>query len=397
MKTFEEALNSITGICELFEKETISLEYANGRILAEHIYADRDYPPFNRAAMDGYALMHSDWEKGIRTYHIADTIFTGRPAKQPLITGSCYKIMTGAATPEIADVIIRREDATETQEGVLLRAEQIRAYQNIARKGEDTKAETLLLSAPIRCTPQIIALLATVGKSSFQVYKLPETAVVTTGDEIVDPSAVVNAFQIRNSNQYLLRSLLEQWNIRPVLCEHVNDDKSRLSASLGKAMKANLVIINGAVSAGDADHVPAVLQELGVETLFHKVSIRPGKPLLVGKTASGTVVFALPGNPLSCLTTFTVFVEHYLSVCNGFASRTFQTIPLLQDRTKKHPLTEFFPVKLNDSGELNLLGFNGSGDVTACTQASGLGIHPANEPQLRQNQGINYYPFNHFQ
>lgn len=305
--------------------------------------------------------------------------------------------MTGAATPEIADVIIRREDATETQEGVLLRAEQIRAYQNIARKGEDTKAETLLLSAPIRCTPQIIALLATVGKSSFQVYKLPETAVVTTGDEIVDPSAVVNAFQIRNSNQYLLRSLLEQWNIRPVLCEHVNDDKSRLSASLSKAMKANLVIINGAVSAGDADHVPAVLQELGVETLFHKVSIRPGKPLLVGKTASGTVVFALPGNPLSCLTTFTVFVEHYLSVCNGFASRTFQTIPLLQDRTKKHPLTEFFPVKLNDSGELNLLGFNGSGDVTACTQASGLGIHPANEPQLRQNQGINYYPFNHFQ
>lgn len=395
MKTFEEAIHIVTNICKPFEKETINLEYANGRILAENIYADRDYPPFNRAAMDGYAIMGSDWEKGIRNYRIADTIFTGTSAKQALTSGSCYKIMTGSATPQIADIIIRKEDAEESKGHALLHANAIKPYQNIAKQGEDTKTGTLLLASPLKCTPQVIALLATVGKATVQVYKLPETAVITTGDEVVDPGANISAFQIRNSNQYLLRSLLEQWKIQPALCKHVSDDKAKLTTTLSQALKADLVIINGAVSAGDADHVPAVLKELGVETHFHKVSIRPGKPLLMGKTAAGTVVFALPGNPLSCLTTFTIFVEHYLSLCMGFESRAFQTIPLLANRTKKHPLTEFFPAALNETGGINLLPFNGSGDVTACILASGLAMQPAGSTGLQKNDYIQFYPFNH--
>jgi molybdopterin molybdotransferase len=395
MKTFEEALAIISDSCKPFERETVKLENANGRILAENIYADRDYPPFNRAAMDGYAIMSGDWEKGIRNYSIADTIFTGKAARHTLTSGNCYKIMTGAATPEIADIIIRREDATESEGHVLLHSDAIKPYQNIALQGEDSKTGTLLLTSPLRCTPQLIAVLATVGKATLKVYKLPKTAIVTTGDEVVDPAVSIHPLQIRNSNQYLLRALLEQWKIQPVLCEHVSDDKDKLTAILTRAMKADLVIINGAVSAGDADHVPAVLKELGVETLFHKVSIRPGKPLLVGKTSSGTVVFALPGNPLSCLTTFTIFVEHYLSLCSGFTGRRLQTLPLLATRTKKHLLTEFFPAALNSSGGLNLLPFNGSGDVTACIQASGLAMQPADSAELRENELTNFYPFNH--
>lgn len=396
MKTFEEALAIISDICKPFKKETIKLENANGRILAEHIYADRDYPPFNRAAMDGYAIMSNDWEKGIRNYRIIDTIFTGKATEHTLTSGSCYKIMTGAATPEIADIIIRREDASESEGFVLLNADAIKPYQNIALQGEDSKAGTLLLSSPLRCTPQIVAVLATVGKATLQVYKLPEAAIITTGDEVIDPSVGITPLHIRNSNQHLLRSLLEQWKIQPVLCEHVSDDKVKLTNTLSLAMKADLVIINGAVSAGEADHVPAVLKELGVNTLFHKVSIRPGKPLLVGKTASGTFVFALPGNPLSCLTTFTIFVEHYLSLCTGFAGRTFQTIPLSENRTKKHVLTEFFPAGLNGSGGINLLPFNGSGDVTACIHAGGLAMQPADSKELQKNELITFYPFNHF-
>lgn len=395
MKTFEEALVIIADHGKPFEKETVKLENANGRILAEHVYADRDYPPFNRAAMDGYAIMSSDWQKGIRNYCITDTIFTGKAARNTLTSGSCYKIMTGAATPKIADIIIRREDATESEGHVLLHADAIKSYQNIALQGEDSKKGTVLLASPLRCTPQTIAVLATVGKATLQVYKLPETAVVTTGDEVVDPAVDIHPLQIRNSNQYLLRSLFEQWKIQPVLCEHVSDDKDKLTATLSRALKADLVIINGAVSAGDADHVPAVLKELGVKTLFHKVSIRPGKPLLVGKTASETFVFALPGNPLSCLTTFTIFVEHYLSLCTGFAGRRFQTLPLLANRIKKHPLTEFFPVVLNGSGGLALLPFNGSGDITACIHAGGLAMQAADSTELQENAGINFYPFNH--
>ncbi|TKC61441.1 molybdopterin molybdotransferase MoeA [Pedobacter hiemivivus] len=396
MKTFEEAIAIISSISNPFDVETINLEAANGRILAENIHADRDYPPFNRAAMDGYAIMQSDWEKGIRKYSVIDTIFTGQPAKHPLISGACYKIMTGAATPALANLIIRREDAEEFEDKVVLHADTIKTYQNIARQGEDTLTGTLLLSAPTRCTPQIISLLATVGKARLQVYKSPRVAIVTTGDEVVDPAAQLSPFQIRNSNQYLLRSLLEQWKILPVLCEHVSDDRDKLTATLTNALAADLVIINGAVSAGDADHVPAVLKELGVKTLFHKVSIRPGKPLLVGKTTAGTIVFALPGNPLSCLTTFTIFVEHYLFRCFGFEGRPFQTIPLLENRTKKHPLTEFFPVSIGHSGGLGLLSYNGSGDVTAAINANGLAMQPAASAQLHENDAINFYPFNNY-
>lgn len=395
MKTFEEAINIINDICKTFEKETINLEQANGRILAENIYADRDYPPFNRAAMDGYAIMGSDWKKGIRIYRIADTIFTGKQTKQELTSGSCYKIMTGSATPETADILIRREDVEELEDRVVLNINSIKSYQNIARQGEDTLAGALLLSAPLRCTPQIIGLLATVGKARLQVYKLPRVAIVTTGDEVVSPAAQLNPFQIRNSNQYLLRSLLEHWKIHPVLCEHVNDDKDKLIKTLTAALEADLIIINGAVSAGDADHVPAVLKELSVNTLVHKLNIRPGKPLLVGKSAEGRVVFALPGNPLSCLTTFTLFVEHYLYRCCGFENRPLVRMPLLVSRTKKHAATEFFPVSTGHSDGLNPLPYNGSGDVTACINANGLAMQLAVSAQINKNDIINFYPFHY--
>lgn len=394
LKSFEEAIAILSGISGSFGKERIYLEEADDRILAENIYADRDYPPFNRAAMDGYAIMQDDWEKDIRTYKIIETIFTGQPARYTLSSGDCYKIMTGAATPEMANAIIRREDAKESENQVTLQADHLKNYQNIALQGEDSKSGSLLLSAPLKCTPQVIALLATVGKATVEVYKRPKVAIITTGDEIVSPAAGISPFQIRNSNQYLLRSLLSQWKIRPVLCAHVDDHKEKLTSILSAALETDLVIINGAVSAGDADHVPAVLQELGVKTLFHKVSIRPGKPILIGKAISGAIVFALPGNPLSCLSTFIVFVEHYLYRCSGYEARPIQMLPVLKSRTKKHPLTEFFPVALGHSGGLSPISFNGSGDITATIQAHGLAMQPAASLQLNKDELITFYPFN---
>lgn len=394
MKTFEEAITMISTITTPFEKEPISLEDADGRILAENIYADRDYPPFNRAAMDGYAIMQSDWEKGVRKYRIIEVIYTGQSARHPLISGACYKIMTGAATPETADIIIRREDAQEFKNLVILQADTIKPYQNIARKGEDTRMGALLISSPVRCTPQVISLLATVGKALIEVYTLPKVALITTGDEVVSPAANINPLQIRNSNQYLLRSLLKKWNIRPALCEHVSDNKAALKAILDEALKNEIIIINGGVSAGDADHVPDVLHELGAKTLFHKVSIRPGKPLLVATMPSGAVIFALPGNPLSCLTTFTLFVEHYFYQCSGYDKRPVQRLPILGNRSKKHQLTEFFPVNADNPAGLNLLAFNGSGDVTASIHAHGLAMQASSVAQINAGDIINFYSFN---
>jgi len=394
MLEFEEALKIIAALARPSSSERISLEDADGRILSEDVVADRNYPPFNRAAMDGYAIRFSDWQQGIRKYRVVETILAGQTSHAEITSGSCYKIMTGAATPPSADVIIRREDARELDSEVELSAESLRKFQNISLEAEDAAKGSVLAKAPLRCEPQLISLLAATGYHEVSVYKLPSVSLVTTGDEVVPLPGPVNPVQIRNSNQYLLRSLLKKWQIVPQLCRHVADDPAALRETLDAAIKADITIINGGVSAGDADYVPAILRELGVREIFHKVAIRPGKPLWIGQTDDGRTVFALPGNPLSCLTTFTLFVETFFYHSLGFGGRPSYKIPLNQKRNKKSQLTEFFPVKLNaQASGLDILPFNGSGDITAGLLADGLAAHPKEESSIECGQLVDFYPF----
>ncbi|PRY52806.1 molybdopterin molybdotransferase [Arcticibacter pallidicorallinus] len=394
MQSLDNALSLISSLVKGFAHEFVALEEADGRILSKDITADRNYPPFNRAAMDGYAIMQSDWKKGIRKYKVAETILAGQASQTQISSGYCYKIMTGAATPPVADVIIRREDANELDQEVELRADDLRIYQNISREGEDTKKGDLLVKAPVRCSSQIISLLAATGNHLVSVYALPSVSVITTGDEVVPLPAEVTAFQIRNSNQFLLKSLLKKWQISAWFSRHVADEINSLTEALSQAITSDITIINGGVSAGDADYVPAILKSLGVREIFHKVAIRPGKPLWVGQTSEGKVVFALPGNPLSCLTTFSIFVESFLFKSMGFESRPLYKLPILQDRSKKHPLTEFFPVSLDPkTGGLQILPFNGSGDITAGLFADGLAVQPDDCPSLLNGDLVAFYPF----
>lgn len=394
MESFESTLNIISTLVKGFSTERISLEEADGRILAEDIIADRNYPPFNRASMDGYAIMLSDWQAGIRKYRIAETIFAGQASETAISTGSCYKIMTGAATPHAANVIIRREDAEENGSEVLLKATDIRAFQNISREGEDAAKGEVLAKAPLSCEPQVISLLAAAGYDQVPVYRVPSVSLITTGDEVVPLQAAVKPFQIRNSNQFLLKSLLKKWKIAPLLCRHVPDQTSALNEVLAEAIRADITIINGGVSAGDADYVPSTLKALGVQEIMHKAAIRPGKPIWIGQTSGGQIVFALPGNPLSCLTTFTLFVESFLYKSFGFQQRPVYRFPLQQARAKKSKFTEFFPVRLdpNTSG-LSILPYNGSGDITAGLKADGLAAHPHDIQELNPGQTVDFYPF----
>lgn len=394
METLDSALKLISSLVTGFAKELVSLEDADGRFLSKDIIADRNYPPFNRAAMDGYAIMKIDWEKGIRKYKIAETILAGQASQVQITSGYCYKIMTGAATPPAADAIIRREDAKEFDQEVELQADEVRSYQNISREGEDAKKGNLLVRAPARCNAQIISILAATGNHQVEVYSLPSVSVVTTGDEVVPIPGAVTPYQIRNSNQFLLKSLLKKWQISPRFSRHVGDQIEALQEALSEAIKSDITIINGGVSAGDADYVPAILKSLGVKEIFHKVSIRPGKPLWVGQTSEDKVVFALPGNPLSCLTTFTIFVESFLFKSNGFESRPSFKLPILQSRSKKHSLTEFFPVRLDpEAVGLQVLGYNGSGDITAGVFADGLGVQPNDCPSLLNGDLVEFYSF----
>ena len=393
MILLEEALAIINSHATTFGEELVPLEEADGRILGENIIADRNYPPFNRAAMDGFAIRLDDWNKGLRIYQIQEVIFTGQASEKPLEEGQCYKIMTGAATPESATAIVRKEDAIECGNGVQLIPDSVKLYQNIAMEGEDARKGQTLLCAPVNCTPQVMSLLASVGKHQVLVRKMPRVAVLTSGNEVISPGQQVSEFQIRNSNKYLLTSLLKKWGIKPTFTFHLPDDRQTISSTLSPLLDHDIIILNGGVSAGDADFIPEVLCSLGVNRLFHKVAIRPGKPLWCGKSKGG-IVFALPGNPLSCLTTFTVFIESYLYKCFGFPERPIFKLPVTNERIKKSNLTEFFPVKYDVEGaQLSTLAFNGSGDITAGLLADGLGIQPLEKASIQAGEHINFLPF----
>jgi molybdopterin molybdotransferase len=394
---YQEAQQIILAQAKPFATESIALSNALGRTLAETIVADRDYPPFNRATMDGFAFNHTDFTKSIKQYQIIDTIFAGSTTNKILQQGECYKIMTGAAVPTSANVVIRREDTSVVDNLVTLHIETCKLFQNIAKQGEDITAATSIITSNKICTPAVISVLAALGKSNVTVKRLPSVSIFTTGNEIVPVDTnPIDTVQIRNSNQYLLKALLQQWQIQPSICKHLQDDKAALTAALSEALPSDIIIINGGVSAGDADYVPEVLTKLGVALLFHKIAIRPGKPLWCGKLPNGGVVFALPGNPFSCMVTFQLFIKPYLLACFGLPQQPFVQLPLAVSKVKNVGLDEFFPAQIQAAPiSLMPLQFKTSGDVKATLFADGIALHPSSSQVLEANTIVHYLPFNY--
>lgn len=379
-------------VARSFGQEPVLPDDAFGRVLAESILADRDYPPFNRAAMDGYAIKIADWQKGTRIFEIKETIYAGAQHSADLAPGECYKIMTGAAVPICADTVIRKEDAKESNKRVELKTATIRSYQNIAKKGEDIRFGQPVLSAQRLCDPVVISLLASLGKQHLLVEKLPQVALITTGSEIVAIDAEVSPVEIRNSNQYLIKSLLKKWGISPAVCRHAPDDQLMLAREIEQGLSCDILILCGGVSAGDTDHVRAVLDRLGVIKLFHQVAVKPGKPIWCGQMPRGGMVFALPGNPFSCLVTYKLFIESYFSSCFGLSDPIPLKIPLKSSRSKNNSIDEFFPVCI--SGQtlmLNEIKMNGSGDIRLGSGADGLGLHSAGKKNIEAGEEIDYY------
>lgn len=392
MISFQEAQQIIAAKARFFGSELISLADADGRVLAEDIHADRDYPPFNRAAMDGYAINLQDYLKGTREFELKTTVFAGETPQRELRRGECYKIMTGAAVPPSANCVVRKEDSQQQENRVRFTIEQLKEFQNIAKQGEDLKQGDLAIKANSICNPAMIGTLASLGKSEIRVHKLPEIALFTTGNEIQAVDVPVSAVQIRNSNEWFLRSALKKWQIRPQIIQHIPDDVEALKANISRALSKDIIIMSGGVSAGDADYVPSVLEELGVKKLFHKVAIKPGKPIWCGELQEGGLVFALPGNPFSCLVNFKLFIETYLSVCFGTGFIEPESLHFDGSRRKKSNLDEFFPVQASGSPlSLKPLEINGSGDIRLGLQANAIALQPADSSELEPGTIVSYY------
>ena len=390
MLSYIEAQHIIRSFAHSFGTEKVLLDDALGRVIAEDVFADRDYPPFNRSAMDGYAIRAVDLQNGINKFEIVDTIYAGGTTEKDLSYAQCYKIMTGAAVPISANAVIRKEDAEQNENAVSFLIDEIKPFQNIARRGEDIKEGDLVLNKSGKCNAAVIGLLASVGKNNILLESLPTVAIITTGNEVIQLGKEVSEVQIRNSNLYLLKALLESWNIKPSYHHHAPDDPPKILSILEKALQFDIVIINGGVSAGDADYVPSVLQQLGVKQLFHKVSIRPGKPFWCGHKEK-TMVFALPGNPLSCLVTFTLFIRHYLENCFGLTS-SLLSLPIADERKQRVKLDEFFPVQIKGNpSQFHSIPFNGSGDIRLGFEANAFAIHPAEKVELKKGEIISSY------
>lgn len=387
---FIKAQQLIIDSAKRYSAEKVALERAHNRVMASHVTADRDYPPFNRAAMDGYALPLESLQKGITEFYVLETIYAGcEPTKPFLNSNDCYAIMTGAAVPNNCDIVIKVEDTTRNGDKVLLHPKYFKLYQNIAQKGEDITAGTVVFNKSKVCTPTVMATLAALGCANVEVYRLPVVYVISTGNEIIPYHTTPQPTQIRNSNAVLLTHFLKKWGIENINHTHVLDDLHAIEKAIKHALEvADVVITIGGVSAGTADYVPAALASAGVELLFHKVAIKPGKPFAFGLYNGNKPVFSLPGNPVSVQATYKIFVEPYLNACVGLAAFEPILIPTLESRERKVHLTEFVlgEIQKTPQAAVKKVKMNGSGDVVASAFADGFFIHYSDVAQINQGE-----------
>ena len=325
--------------------EAISLTEADGRVLRNAVYADRDFPPFDRIAMDGIAIRFADYVMGQRTFRVVGVQFAGQPQQTLSETNTCLEVMTGAMLPAGADTVIRYEDINISDGKATVTIDDVEAGQHLHPLATDRQAGDELLSIGTLLGPSELAVAASVGQTILTVSTRPRVALISTGDELVDVGDTPLPYQIRRSNTYMLRAALKSLGINATL-HHIVDNEEVLKDRLAKLLAENdVLILSGGVSAGKADFVPDVLAQLGVQKQFHKIEQRPGKPLWFG-TAANKTVFALPGNPVSTVLCAYRYVLPYLRASLGLASLPARYAQLAEAVTFKPAITYFLPVRL---------------------------------------------------
>ncbi len=365
MITSEKALEIILTQTEDLGVEIIDFKDSLGRILKEEIVADRDFPPFNRASMDGIAITADPFNNGAREFPIEGIQAAGSPQLTLKDPNNCIEVMTGAMAPINSEVVIPYE-LVEIKNGVAkVNTNDIKYFQNIHRKGLDRKKEDILIQKNTIISAAEIGVLATVGKTTVQVAKNPKVMLISTGDELVEIDQTPADYQIRRSNIHTLVAILDRIGIKADTI-HIADDKPLLKQKIETIINDyDVLLFSGAVSKGKFDYLPEVLDELGVEKLFHKVRQRPGKPFWFGKKNHKTV-FAFPGNPVStfvsCMKYFYPWFQKSIGV--DYENKNFAI--LAKDFNFKPDLTYFLQVKLeNKNGQLLAypVAGHGSGDL----------------------------------
>ena len=392
MISVEEALAFVLNSTQNFGIEEIPFIKSVGRILKEEIVADRDFPPFNRVAMDGIAIDHNQFSSRLRSNrHLSFEIEGIQAAGSAQITlknkENCIEVMTGAVLPKNANTVIRYEDVTIENGFATINIDAINEHQNVHQKGKDGKVDDVLISKNTKISAAEIGVLATVGKSFVKVVKQPRVMIISTGDELIGVDETPLEHQIRRSNVFTLVSLLEKLNI-PSETDHITDDKPILKSKIKTYLQQyNVLLFSGAVSKGKFDFLPEVFDELGVEKLFHKVAQRPGKPFWFGKTTNCNV-FGFPGNPISTFVNCLVyFYPWYFKSVNLKVEQ--ETAILAENVTFKPDLVYFLQVKLaNKNGNLiaTPIQGNGSGDLASLVNADAFIQLPSSKSEFEKGE-----------
>ncbi|MFM8250526.1 MAG: gephyrin-like molybdotransferase Glp [Planctomycetota bacterium] len=396
----------------------VPLDSALGLTLAAPITSDLDSPPHDKSLVDGYAARWSDIAAG-QTLEVLEEILAGAVPQQPIRSGTATRLMTGAPIPQGADAVVMvehseletstREPAVgERHERVRLRPPRGQVGMNIMRRGQSMTQGSLVLPAGKLIRPVEIGLLAEVGCVQVPVYAPPTVAILSTGNELVPASERPGPGQIRNSNGPLLQAAVERMGATPRNLGVAVDTAESLAAAIGEGLTADVLILSGGVSAGVADLVPALLQEQGVQQIFHKIQLRPGKPLWFGvlpRSPQNRLVFGLPGNPVSSLVCFELFVRPALERLLGRAATLAAPAEVRLARPFHHrgDRPTYYPARWRAASEssaqepaavgrgeqwalsgaapptIELLNWQGSADLRTLAEATGFACFPAGE------------------
>ncbi len=379
-------------------KELLRLLDAHGRVLAEPIHADRDFPPFSRATRDGYALRAADLEKLPADLRFVGEIKAGgSPSGVSVESGQAAAIMTGAPVPNGADAVVMIEHTSRSGNGVRV-TRRVNASENIVAAGTEAKRGDKLLAPGVRVGYAEVSVAASVGRSRVLVHSKPRVAVLSTGDEVVDIDVPPGPNQIRNSNSYSLAAQIQAAGGEPVLLPIAPDEPDRLRELLIEGLDADLLLITGGVSMGKYDLVEQELAELKAEFLFTGAQIQPGKPVVFGRVPCGAgaparetfeekYFFGLPGNPISTMVTFELFAEPMLQALAGMSPRklVFTHAKLKSEIRTKTGLKRFLPALLSgefESCEVELVRWQGSGDIAAVARSNCYLVIPPDREKI---------------
>ena len=376
---------------------------ALGQVLAEEVASDLDMPPYDKALMDGYAVRSADLPEGRGTLEVIEEITAGKTPTLPVATLQAARIMTGAPIPPGADAVVIIERTRTLDNGrVQIDDKPPKPGQNILSRGREMWSGEVVLKTGTVLRPQEFGLLGSVGRTAVQVHPRPRVAILPTGDEVVEVSQVPGPGQIRNGNGPMLVAQTARAGGMPRFLGIARDRLDSLRPLVAEGLRSPILVLSGGVSAGKLDLVPGVLEELGVKAHFHKIEMKPGKPLFFGTLQqkpgfsekpgfSGSLVFGLPGNPVSGLVCFELFVRPAIRRLMGFADagpRMVQAV-LAENFVYRTDRPTYYPARLeaHASGwRVRPVPWFGSADLRGVTRANAFVLFPVGDHQHRAGQ-----------